>query len=85
MIENYSKEEMENLISEMTHYFMVHQVLKENNIVFLNSLPTKEERIIEMNNLRNNYKKDFENLSKKEQVTESNRIRKEYYERRKKI
>lgn len=79
-IEDFNKEEKQELIEKGTLYLMEHQILMEENSEYLDNLPSKEDRILQMNRIRNEYHEWLESLPNELKIKENQRIKNEYYE-----
>jgi len=81
-IEDFNIEEKQELLEISTIYFMVHQILIEENLEYLDSLPTKEDRIIQTERIRKEYHLWLDSLPNELIIKENQRIKNEYYENR---
>ena len=79
-----NEEEKQELIEYGTLFLMQHQILLEENLEYLDSLPTKEDRILQMDRIRKEYYLQLESLPNELRIKENQRIKNEYYENRRK-
>jgi len=77
-------EEKQELIDKGTLFLMQHQVLLKENSEYLDSLPTKEDRILQMDRIRGEYHLQLESLPNELRIKENQRIKNKYYENRRK-
>tara|TARA_R110001583_G_scaffold62101_2_gene183021 strand:- start:6288 stop:6554 length:267 start_codon:yes stop_codon:yes gene_type:complete len=83
-IENLSRKEKQELIEKGTLFLIQHQILMEENSEYLDNLPTKEGRILQMDKIRKEYYLWLESLPNELRIKENQRIKNEYYENRRK-
>jgi len=79
-----NEEEKQELIEYGTLFLMQHQILMVENLEYLDSFPTKENRILQMDRIRGEYHLQLENLPIELRIKENKRIKNEYYENRRK-
>lgn len=77
-------EEKQELIEKGTLFLMQHQILMEKNLEYLDSLPTKENRILQMDRIRKEYCRWLESLPNELRIKENQRIKNNYYGNRRK-
>jgi len=77
-------EDKQELIEYGVRFLMQHQILMEENSEYLDSLPTKEDRILQMDRIRKEYCLWLGSLPNELRIKENQRIKNNYYENRRK-